>query len=218
MADMRILLAFQDEQPGQALASGLLQAGYLPEPAGVGETVPKALEAREYAALILDLDTCDATAVLKAVRQDHDLPVIGLTARNSLEHRIESLDLGADDYLVRPFRMPELLARLRAVIRRKDGHSRSVIAHGDIELDMGARSVRQAGQWVRLTPREYQVLALLMARIGRIVGKDEIEAQVYGTADDVDSNTVEAVIYSIRKKLGRGLIDTIRGVGYVIAG
>ncbi|WP_443750173.1 winged helix-turn-helix domain-containing protein [Asticcacaulis solisilvae] len=206
-----------DVQPGPGLEAGLVQAGYQPERPRPGETVPAALARQDYAALILDLDISDETAVLKTVRQEHDLPVILLTVHNSLEHRVQSLDLGADDYLVKPFRMPELLARLRAVVRRKEGHARSVIVHGDIELDMGARSVRQAGQWIRLTPREYQVLALLMARIGRIVSKDEIEAEVYSAGGEIESNAVEAVVYAIRKKLGRDLIGMVRGVGYVIA-
>ncbi len=216
---MRILLVTEDEQLGAALQAALQPAGYATDRARDTARALAALETRAFAAMLLDTDgpALSAAEVLKGA-QDVALPVIAMTGHNSVEHRVASLDLGADDCLLKPFKSAEMLARLRAVVRRARGHTRSVIVHGEIELDMGARSVRQAGHWVQLTPREYQVLSLLMARIGRIVTKAEIEAQIYEADAEAESNTIEAAIYAVRKKLGKDLIGTVRGVGYVIAG
>lgn len=216
---MRILLVTEDELLSRALEAIFEPAGYATTCVRDSVTVLTALENGGFGAMILDLDgtALSAAEVLRRVQASFPLPVIALTSRNSTEYRIESLDLGADDCLVKPFKSAEILARLRAVVRRTQGHTRSVIVHGDIELDMGAKSVRQGDHWVRLTPREYQVLSLLMARIGQILTKAEIEAQIYGLNDEAESNTVEAAIYAVRKKLGRDLIGTVRGIGYVIA-
>ncbi len=215
---MRILLVEDDDLLGKALRSGLTQGGYMVDWLQDGEAALEAARAVGYIAVVLDINLpgISGLEVLTGLRQTSDLPVIIMTARDGLEARIEGLDLGADDYLVKPFALPELLARLRAVTRRSQGRAQQVIVHGDIELDTASRTVSKAGQWVKLTAREYQILALLMERMGRILSKSEIEDQVYGWDGDVESNTIEAVIYTIRKKLGRELITTLRGVGYVI--
>jgi len=219
---MRVLLVEDDELLGRALKTGLEQAGYTPEWVRDGETALEVLQTNIFSAVALDINLprMSGLAVLKTLRQTSGptaaLPVVIMTARDGVDQRIEGLDLGADDYLVKPFKLIELLARLRAVVRRAQGHTQSVIAHQDVELDMASRTVKKAGKWVKLTAREYQILALLMARTGRIMSKADIEEQVYSWDGDVESNTVEAAIYTIRKKLGRDLITNIRGVGYII--
>jgi two-component system OmpR family response regulator/two-component system response regulator QseB len=150
------------------------------------------------------------------VRVKADLPVIIMTARDALDARIEGLDLGADDYIVKPFVLAELMARLRAVGRRSHGRARPTLRHGAIEIDTAARSVRKSGDLVRLTAREYQVLVLLMERAGRVVGRADIEAGIYGWEAGAESNTIEAAVYTLRRKLGAGLIETVRGVGYTV--
>lgn len=219
---MRVLLVEDDELLGRALKTGLEQAGYTPEWVLDGETALEALHASLFTVMALDLNLprMSGIEVLKAVRQHPNLPtqlpIVIMTARDALEQRIEGLDLGADDYLVKPFKLIELLARIRAVVRRTQGLTQSVIQHGDVELDTSSRTVRKAGKWVKLTAREYQILALLMGRIGRIMSRSEIEEQIYSWDGDVESNTIEAAIYTIRKKLGKTLISNVRGVGYVI--
>lgn len=215
---MRILLVEDDDLLGQALRTGLAQVGYTPDWLRDGETAQDALRANSYTAVILDINLPGMSGldVLKALRTEADLPVIIMTARDGLDARIEGLDLGGDDYIVKPFALGELLARLRAVCRRSQGRSQALVTHGDIELDTAARSVKKAGMWIKLTAREYQILALLMERTGRIFSRSEIEEQVYSWDGDVESNTIEAAIYTLRKKIGRDLITTIRGVGYVV--
>jgi two-component system OmpR family response regulator/two-component system response regulator QseB len=217
---MRLLLVEDDEPLGKALKTGLVQAGYTPDWLRDGESALEAMRANTYGAVILDINLpgMSGIEVLKTVRQSQDLPVLIMTARDGLDSRVEGLDLGADDYIVKPFALIELLARLRAVHRRSLGRAQTVITHGDIELDTGARSVRRSGEWVKVTAREFQILVLLMERMGRVVSKSEIENHVYSWDGDFESNTVEAAIYSLRKKLGRELITTLRGVGYVING
>lgn len=216
---MRVLLVEDDELLGMALKAGLEQAGYTPEWVTDGETALEALRTSPFSVVALDLNLPHMSGidVLRTVRQTSNLPIVIMTARDALDQRIEGLDLGADDYLVKPFKLVELMARFRAVVRRTQGLAQSVIMHRDIELDLGARTVRKGGKWLKLTAREYQILALLMTRIGRIMSKSEIEEQVYSWEGDVESNTIEAAIYTIRKKLGRELIRNVRGVGYVIA-
>ncbi len=215
---MRILLVEDDNLVGQALKTGLKQAGYTPDWFQDGESAQEALRTTPYSAVVLDINLpgLSGLELLKSLRQTSDLPVIIMTARDGLDARIEGLDLGADDYLVKPFALAELLARLRAVYRRSQGRSQTLVTHGDIELDTASRTVRKAGTWVKLTAREYQILALLMERMGRILSRSDIEAQVYSWEGDIESNTVEAAIYTLRKKLGRDLVTNIRGVGYVI--
>lgn len=215
---MRILLVEDDQMLGEALLTGLGQAGYLTDWLQDGLEALEACYANAYEAVILDINLpgMSGLEVLRALRRHSDAPVIIMTARDGVADRIEGLDLGADDYVVKPFELGELLARLRAVQRRSHGRAQSVIALRDIELDTAARAVRKNGEWVRMRAREYQVLEVLMQRAGRVVSKSDIESQVYGWDDDFESNTVEATIYALRKKLGKDLIETLRGIGYVI--
>ncbi len=215
---MRILLVEDDGMLGKALETGLRQAGYTVDWLTDGEDARLALAANPYEAAILDINlpSLSGLDVLRSLRDRSDLPVIIMTARDGLDDRIEGLDLGADDYIVKPFALAELEARLRAVHRRSQGRSQTVIRHGEFELDTAGRTLKRLGSWIKLTAREFQILQLLMQRMGRIVSKGDIETQVYSWDGDFESNTVEAAIYSLRKKVGRDLITTIRGVGYVI--
>jgi two-component system OmpR family response regulator/two-component system response regulator QseB len=215
---MRILLVEDDQMLGEALQAGLGQAGYLTDWLLDGLEALEACYANAYEGVILDINLpgMSGLEVLRDLRRRSDAPVIIMTARDGVADRIEGLDLGADDYVVKPFELGELLARLRAVQRRSHGRAQSVIALRDIELDTAARAVRKNGEWVRMRAREYQILELLMQRAGRVVSKSDIESQVYSWDDDFESNTVEATIYALRKKLGKDLIETLRGIGYVI--
>ncbi len=215
---MRILLVEDDAMLGDALKTGLQQAGYTVDWLKDGEDGRMALTANPYEAAILDINlpSISGLDLLKSLRTTSDVPVVIMTARDGLDDRIQGLDLGADDYIVKPFALAELLARLRAVHRRSQGRAQTVIRHGDLELDTAGRTLKRSGAWVKLTAREFQILQLLMQRMGRIVSKGDIENQVYSWDGDFESNTVEAAIYSLRKKVGRDLITTIRGVGYVI--
>jgi DNA-binding response OmpR family regulator len=215
---MRLLLVEDDAMLGKALETGLTQAGYTPDWMRDGESADEALRANTYTAVILDINLpgISGLEVLKILRRNSDLPVIIMTARDALESRIEGLDLGADDYIVKPFALAELLARLRAVNRRSQGRAQAIIKLADLELDTAARTVTREGEWLKLTAREFQILELLASRPGRIMSKSDIEAQIYSWDGDFESNTIEAAIYTLRKKIGRDLITTIRGVGYVI--
>ncbi len=215
---MRVLLVEDDVLLGKALETGLKQGGYTPEWVTDGETALAAAKDNAFSAMLLDINLpkLSGLEVLTAVRAHSRMPVVIMTARDGLDQRIEGLDLGADDYIVKPFELQELLARMRAVMRRSEGRAEAKITFRDIEMDTTARKVTKGGQWVKLSAREYQVLALLMQRTGRILSKSEIEEQIYSWDGDVESNTVEAAVYSIRKKLGREIITTIRGVGYIV--
>jgi DNA-binding response OmpR family regulator len=215
---MRILLVEDDQLLGKALETGMRQSGCTVDWVIDGETALEALETGTFAAIALDINLPGQSGleVLKALRRGSAVPVVIMTARDGLEDRIEGLDLGADDYIVKPFDLKELLARLRAVVRRSQGRAQALLSKGDVEMDTSARTVKKGGEWVKLTSREYQILALLMERMGRILSKSEIEEQVYSWDGDAESNTIEAAVYTLRKKLGRDLITNIRGVGYII--
>lgn len=215
---MRILVVEDDDLVGAALKTGLTQAGHVPEWVSDGESALAAIRTDGFDAILLDINLPGLSGldVLRAVRTQEDLPVIIMTARDALDARIEGLDLGADDYIVKPFALSELMARLRAVGRRSHGRAKPTLHHGAIEIDTAARSVRKSGDLVRLTAREYQVLVLLMERAGRVVGRADIEAGIYGWEAGAESNTIEAAIYTLRRKLGAGLIETVRGAGYTV--
>ncbi|MDV6331195.1 response regulator transcription factor [Asticcacaulis sp. 201] len=215
---MRILLVEDDLLLGQALETGIQQFGYTVDWVTSGESALEALDLVPFSAVALDINLPDLSGfrVLKQVRRTSKVPVVIMTARDALDDRIEGLDLGADDYIVKPFDLKELLARMRAVVRRSHGRAEARLTHRDIELDSSARTVKKAGEWVRLTGREYQILALLMERTGRILSRSDIETRIYAWDNDTESNTVEAAIYTLRKKLGRDLVTNVRGVGYVI--
>jgi DNA-binding response OmpR family regulator len=216
---MRLLLVEDDVMLGRALETGLRQAEFMVEWVTDGEMALLSLETGQYGVVVLDINLPKMSGLevlTKMRRMAWHTPVLIMTARDGVDHRVEGLDLGADDYLVKPFELKELQARIRAITRRSHGRSQSVIQCGDVEFDSGARIVRKAGKVVKLAAKEYKVLALLMEHAGKLLSKTEIEENIYDLADEIESNTVETAIYALRKKLGKEMITTIRGVGYMV--
>ncbi len=214
---MRILLVEDDRMLGDGLQAGLTQAGYAVDWLRDGEAAVAALSTESFAAVVLDLGLPkrDGLSVLQWLRARHDAtPVLILTARDQLEDKVRGLDLGADDYVLKPFDLDEITARLRALVRRAHGRPEPVLTLGEVELNPAARTVTRAGQAVELTPREFDLLHLLLENNGRVLTRRTLEEQLYTWNDTVDSNTLEVHIHHLRKKLGNDLIRTVRGVGY----
>ncbi|MCU7890598.1 MAG: response regulator transcription factor [Candidatus Thiodiazotropha sp. (ex Ustalcina ferruginea)] len=216
---MRILLAEDDRHLGEGLTLGLKQLGHTVDWVLDGVAAEQALSTENLDALILDLGLPrqDGLHVLQKIRKEGmDLPVLILTARDTVENRIQGLDLGADDYVVKPFDLLEVNARLRAITRRREGRSAPVINYADLELDPAARSLTKAGKEIKLGANEFAVLEYLLTHQGRILSRQSLEESLYGWDEGVESNAVEVYIHHLRKKLGKELIRTIRGVGYTI--
>jgi len=215
---MRILLVEDDRMLGDGLQAGLTQAGYAVDWLRDGDAAVAALSTESFAAVVLDLGLPkrDGLSVLQWLRARHDAtPVLILTARDQLEDKVRGLDLGADDYVLKPFDLDEIAARLRALVRRAHGRPEPVLSLGEVELDPAARSVTRAGLAVELTPREFDLLHLLLENSGRVLTRRALEEQLYTWNDAVDSNALEVHIHHLRKKLGNELIRTVRGVGYM---
>ena len=203
---------------GDGLQAGLTQAGYAVDWLRDGEAAVAALSTESFAAVVLDLGLPkrDGLSVLKWLRERHDAtPVLILTARDQLEDKVRGLDLGADDYVLKPFDLDEIAARLRALVRRAHGRPVPVIALGEIELNPAARTVTRSGQTVELTPREFDLLHLLLQNADRVLTRRSLEEQLYTWNEAVDSNALEVHIHHLRRKLGNELIRTVRGVGYM---
>jgi two-component system OmpR family response regulator/two-component system response regulator QseB len=216
---MRILLVEDDRLLGDGLKAGLAQSGYAVDWLRDGEAAVAALLTETYAALVLDLGLPrrDGLSVLQWLRERHDTtPVLILTARDQLEDKVRGLDLGADDYVLKPFDLDEVAARLRAIVRRAHGRVDPVLATGEIALDPAARTVTRAGTPVDLTPREFDLLHLLLENSGRVLTRRSLEDQLYSWDDSVDSNALEVHVHHLRRKLGSDLIRTVRGVGYTV--
>jgi len=217
---MRILLAEDDTLLGDGLRAGLRQHGFSVDWVRDGAAAARELRAQPYAAAVLDLGlpSMDGLDVLAAVRRAGiTLPVLVLTARDAVPDRIRGLDLGADDYVVKPVDLDELAARLRALVRRAHGQPQETLQAQGVTLDAARRSVSQAGQAVLLSTREFDLLQALMLSAGRVLSRVQIEQQLYSWGQEVESNAVEVHIHHLRKKLGAGLIQTVRGVGYLLA-
>jgi len=215
---MRILLVEDDRLLGDGLQAGLTQAGYAVDWLRDGEAAVTALSTESFAAVVLDLGLPkrDGWSVLQWLRGRHDAtPVLILTARDQLEDKVRGLDLGADDYVLKPFDLDEIAARLRALVRRAHGRPEPVIAVGEVVLNPAARTVMRAGQPVELTPREFDLLHLLLQNADRVLTRRVLEEQLYTWNDAVDSNALEVHIHHLRRKLGSELIRTVRGVGYM---
>jgi DNA-binding response OmpR family regulator len=216
---MRLLLVEDDRRIASDIASALATAGYVVETARDGEEAWFLGDTEDYGAVILDLGLpgMDGLAVLKRWRGNgRHMPVLILTARASWAERVDGIDAGADDYLPKPFRMEELLARLRSIIRRTAGHSSSVVSAGDITLDERQMKVSVRGVPVALSPLEYRLVAYLLRHRGRVLSQHELDENVYGHGEDHDSNALEVLIGRVRKKLGAQLIETRRGFGYLV--
>jgi two-component system response regulator QseB len=218
---MRVLLAEDDVDLGQGILAGLEQLGFNVDWVTDGISAEHAAtDAEGIDVLVLDLGLPrqDGLAVLKNLRKrGSELPVLILTARDAVEDRIQGLDFGADDYLSKPFDLHELAARLRAILRRRSGRSCAEVRLGALLLDTVSRTVMLNDQPVALSLHEYSILEYLLNHTGQILSKQQIESSLYGWSEGVESNAIEVHVHHLRKKLGKDLIRTIRGLGYSIA-
>lgn len=217
---MRILLVEDDLLLGDGLRAGLRQSGFHVDWVRTGDAAERELRAEPYAAAVLDLGLPlkDGMDVLAAVRRAGvTLPVLVLTARDAVADRIRGLDVGADDYVVKPVDLDELAARLRALVRRSHGQPRERLRAQDVELDPASRTVRLGGQALPLPAREFDLLHVLLLHAGRVLSREQLEQQLYSWGREVESNAIEVHVHHLRRKLGAGLIQTVRGVGYMIA-
>ena len=222
---MRILVVEDDVGIADGLQANLQQRGYAVDWCDTVAHAWAALQAEPFDAVLLDLGLPDGDGgtLLQRLRQASaapgglpapDTPVLIMTARDEVQQRIAGLDLGADDYLVKPFDVDELEARLRALLRRAAGRSHPVIRHGALEIDPAAHTVLQAGVPVELSPREFAVLLVLLESRGRVQSRQQLEARLYNWQDAIESNALEVHIHHLRRKLGSTLILTMRGVGF----
>ena len=218
---MRILLAEDEALLGAALREGLQHAGFAVDWFRDGAAARAALEAEPFAGIVLDLGLprLAGLELLRWLRAKHNAtPVLILTARDALEDRVKGLDLGADDYVVKPVAMAELAARLRALIRRSQGLASGTLEVGDVTLDMAGRSVEFRGGPVELSAREFALLRELMLNAGRVLTREQLESKLYEWSRTLESNSIEVYIHHLRRKLGPDAIRTIRGVGYLMPG
>lgn len=216
---MRVLLVEDDRMVGAAVLQALKDAAYAVDWVTDGKTAIEAAEVESYDVALLDLGLpeTDGQEVLRRLRRaGRQLPVIIVTARDGVDDRIDGLDLGADDYLVKPFEIRELLARMRAVLRRPGSGSSSLLGNGKISLNPATREATFHGETSLLTAREFAVLQALLSRPGAILSRSDIERHVYGWNEEVESNAVEFLIHTIRKKLGALAIRNVRGVGWMV--
>ncbi len=217
---MRVLLVEDDKMIGEAISQALHDAAYAVDWVQDGHMAMTATETQTYDIALLDLGLPggDGLEVLRLLRlAGKHLPVLIVTARDAVKDRIKGLDLGADDYLVKPFETGELLARMRAVFRRKDGNAIPVMTNGALTLDPATRDATYAGTSGRLSAREYALLHTLLLRPGAILSRTELEERIYGWNEEVESNAVEFLIHALRKKLGATVIKNVRGVGWMVA-
>jgi two-component system OmpR family response regulator len=215
---MRILVVEDEPRLLRNLAKALREEGYAVDSAADGDDGLFKAETYDYDAIVLDvmLPRLDGWEVLARLRKQRRTPVLMLTARDAGSDRVRGLDSGADDYLVKPFDLHELLARLRALIRRSAGQARSQIELGEVVIDTRARSITRSGQPVALTAREYAILEYLALHRGKVITRSALYEHIMDESDDTLSNLVDVHVFSIRKKLGHDLIATRRGQGYCI--
>jgi len=216
---MRLLLVEDDRMIGESLRAALRGCGYAVDWVRDGRAADLALSSERFDLVLLDLGLPqrDGMEVLQALRARGDrTPVIVLTARDSLASRVQGLDAGADDYLVKPFELDELLARMRAVLRRHSGRAEPAIEVGGVALDPATRTVSRDGVPLALSAREYAVLEALMLRPGAILSRAQLEDRLYGWGEELESNAISVYVHQLRRKLGEGFIHTVRGVGYYV--
>jgi two-component system OmpR family response regulator/two-component system response regulator QseB len=215
---MRILLAEDDDLLGSGLKAGLGQHGFAVDWVRDGVAAGRELMTGQHAALVLDLGLPrqDGLDVLRAARaRGNRTPVLVLTARDAVPARLEGLDAGADDYLIKPVDLGELAARLRALVRRAHGEPQARLTLGAVALDPAARRVWRGGQAVELSVREFDLLHVFMLNADRVLSRDQLEQHLYKWGSEVASNAIEVHIHNLRRKLGSALIETVRGVGYI---
>jgi two-component system response regulator QseB len=217
---MRLLLVEDDAMIGEGIRKGLRQEGFVVDWAQDGAAADAALRGEAYAVVLLDLGLPrkDGFTLLRELRsRKNRVPVLILTARGAVADRVKGLDHGADDYLVKPFDLDELAARIRALQRRQAGRSEPVMSFGALTLDPSARKVTFGGRAIPVSAREYALLGALLERPGAALSRSQIEQRLYGWGEEVASNSVEVHVHNLRKKLGEGAIRTVRGVGYALA-
>ncbi|MEC5217063.1 DNA-binding response OmpR family regulator [Actimicrobium sp. GrIS 1.19] len=216
---MHILLVEDDVLLGDGLRAGLRQLGFQVDWVRDGNAAETELRTRSYAAAVLDLGLPfkDGIEVLAAIRRAGvAVPVLILTARDAVPDRIRALDMGADDYIVKPIDLHELAARLRALVRRACGQSQECLRAQDVILDPAAHSVLRLGQPVALSSREFALLHAFMLHADRVLSREQLEQHLYSWGQEVESNAIEVHIHNLRRKLGNALIQTVRGVGYIV--
>ncbi len=218
---MRVLLVEDDFMIGQTLQSALKEASYATDWVRDGQVALDAVYNQHYDLILLDLGLPkkDGFEVLKSIRsKNNQTPVVIMTARDAIEDRVIGLDNGADDYVIKPFELIELLARMRAVIRRKGGVASPLLSNGQLSLDPSTFHVKRNDQEnIQLTNREFALLQALMLRPGAILSRAELEERIYGWGEEVESNAIEFIIFSLRKKLGADAIKNVRGVGWLVS-
>ncbi|MEZ5726591.1 MAG: response regulator transcription factor [Burkholderiaceae bacterium] len=218
---MRVLLVEDDAMIGEAVHEALKDASYAADWVRDGEAALTALQAQHYDVVLLDLGLPrkDGLAVLERIRGGGDaVPLLIITARDGLDDRLRGLDGGADDYLVKPFEIAELLARMRAVLRRKAGQAAPLLGNETVTLDPATRIATAEGVApVRLSNREFALLQALLVRPGAILSRSELEDRIYGWGEEVESNAVEFLIHSLRRKLGTTVIRNVRGAGWMVS-
>jgi two-component system OmpR family response regulator/two-component system response regulator QseB len=217
---MRILVVEDDPLLGRGTQAGLEQAAFAADWVRDGLAADAALAATRFHAVVLDLGLprLSGLELLARLRAKGDrTPVLILTARDALEDRVQGLDAGADDYLVKPFRLEELAARLRALVRRAHGEAAAALSAAGVMLDPAAHTVTWRGEPVELPAREFEVLHELMLNAGRVLTREHLQERVYGWGEEVESNAIDVHIHHLRRKLAPELIRTVRGVGYLMA-
>jgi len=217
---MRILLVEDDAMIGESVADGLKAEGYAVDWVRDGTEAELSVATSAYGLVILDLGLPrrDGIEVLKSIRERRiDVPVLVMTARDTVRDRIRGLDAGADDYLVKPFDLDELTARVRALKRRAAGRAEPIIERGSLSINPATREVTWRGEPIALSAREYALLAALAERAGVVLSRAQLEEKLYGWNEAVGSNAVEVHIHNVRRKLGDGVIRNVRGMGYTLA-
>ncbi len=216
---MRVLIVEDDTGIATGLAATLKTAGYAVDVCGTLGQAAAALQVEAFDLVLLDLNLPDGDGIdwLRRLRTGGQaMPVLIMTARDALPDRVAGLDQGADDYLVKPFEPEELLARMRVALRRSEGRASPVLQHGDLEVDPAGRTVRRAGQSVTLRAKEFALLMVLLRASGQVVTRQRLEEALYGFDEALESNALEVHMHHLRRKLGEGLVKTVRGVGYFV--
>ena len=217
---MRILLVEDDNMIGQSLRQALTENGLTVDWVKDGVLAQDALSQGGYAAVLLDLGLPRRSGleVLRKAREDGDrTPMLVLTARDGVDDRVEGLDVGADDYLVKPFELRELLARMRAIIRRFGGHAQSTIGTAETQLDLSSRELTHCGTSILSSAKEFRLMHALLERPGAILSRSQLEERLYGWGEEVSSNAVEVLIHGVRRKLGADVIRNVRGLGWRVS-
>ena len=217
---MRLLLVEDDTMIGESVLDLLRNEGYAVDWVKDGAIALSVLEDQHYDLILLDmgLPLCDGLTVLKTLRnRNNRTPVLVATARDAIAQRIEGLDAGADDYIVKPYDLGEMLARIRSLVRRAAGRAEPVYAYAGVSIDPASREVTVDGLPVMVSAREWAILELLLVRPGMVLSRKQLEERLYSWKDGVSSNAIEVHIHSLRKKIGTELIQNVRGVGYMIS-